>query len=333
MKHTLVAFITFLILSGCSAMPHTLSAPESQYDAVVVDPADGAAMTVPELAQRLQNSDVVIIGEYHGHHGSHLLQSQLQRALFRLQPAQVLSMEQFNVDHQQQLNRYLEGDTGEAEMIEDAEAWDNYRASYRPLVEFARTHQLPVIAANAPAGIVRCVGRKGPDYLENLPPGRKALLPDQPFMDTASYREKFVATITGSHGTGAEDGNDSEMSPRMRNSYLAQLLRDNTMASRIIATMQTHPDSQILHLTGTFHSEDGLGTVALLKQRAPELRITVITPLFWNGQSLDQQVAANRDKGDYLYVIQPLPDEFVDEERARKAMMARFSRAADNACD
>ncbi|KAA1176397.1 ChaN family lipoprotein [Marinobacter salinexigens] len=318
-------------------MPHTFSAPESQYDAIVIDPVDGMPVTIEQLAQRLQTRDVVIVGEYHGHHGSHLLQAQLQRALFRLNPAQVLSMEQFNADHQQELTRYLDGKTGETEMIEDAEAWDNYRASYRPLVEFARTHRLPVIAANAPSRMVRCVGRKGPDYLQSLPPERKALLPDQPFMDTESYREKFIAAITGSHGTrhgdtGAED-EDDRMSPRILNSYRAQLLRDNTMASRIIAAAQTHPNSQILHLTGTFHSEDGLGTVALLKQRAPELRITVISPQFWTDQSLDEQVTSNRFKGDYLYFIRPLPDEFIDEERERKAMMERFRNASDNSCD
>src|SRR5690554_7260780 len=53
------------------------------------------------------------------------------------------------------------GTTGETEMLEDANVWVNYKASYRPLVEFARQHQLPVIAANAPAVTVRCVGREG----------------------------------------------------------------------------------------------------------------------------------------------------------------------------
>ena len=194
------------------------------------------------------------------------------------------------------LDRYLQGKTGEAEMIEDADAWPNYRGSYRPLVEFARNHQLPVIAANAPADIVRCIGRRGPDYLEQLSDDRRQYLPDDPFLDTKAYRAKFVEAITGSHSSG-----DPTMSERMNNSYKAQLLRDNTMASRILAARQQNPDAQILHLTGTFHSEDNLGTVALLRQRAPELSVLVVSPVVWPSAAQQPPREKNRNKGDYLY--------------------------------
>ena len=100
--------------------PDTLnSAPQTQYDALLVNPANKTALTPEELAQQLADVDVVVVGEYHGHHGSHLLQSRLQSALFRLRPEQILSMEQFNLDRQDELNRYLRGETGETEMIEN----------------------------------------------------------------------------------------------------------------------------------------------------------------------------------------------------------------------
>lgn len=327
MKPALIAVILAL-LNGCMNMSAALTPPQSQYDAVIVNPVDGKGMTIDELAERLMKTDVVIIGEYHGHHGSHLLQSRLQQALHRQRPPQVLSMEQFDANHQKDLNRYLAGKIGETELIEDSEAWDNYRASYRPLVEYARLNQQPVIAANAPARVVRCVGRKGPDYLDQLSQELQQLLPDEPFMDTASYREKFVDTITGSHGTGTD-----AMSERMSNSYQAQLLRDNTMASRILEATQTYPDHQIVHLTGTFHSEERLGTVALLQKRAPRLSIAVISPVFRDDEDLPKLIHDNRHKGDFLYLIQPLPVEFVDEERGQRAMMERFRRSSSKPCD
>jgi len=287
--------------------PAPAAYPETLYDSLIVDSAGG---------------------QYHGHQASHLLQSRVQAQLHRLRPAQVLTMEQFNVDYQQELDRYLQGKTGEAEMIEDADAWPNYRGSYRPLVEFARNHQLPVIAANAPVDIVRCIGRRGPDYLEQLSDDRRQYLPDDPFLDTKAYRAKFVEAITGSHSSG-----DPTMSERMNNSYKAQLLRDNTMASRILAARQQNPDAQILHLTGTFHSEDNLGTVALLRQRAPELSVLVVSPVVWPSAAQQPPREKNRNKGDYLYFIQPLPEEFQDPEREQAAMKVRFSRAADADCN
>lgn len=308
--------------------PAPAAYPETLYDSLIVDSAGGQALTPAALARQLAAADVVVIGEYHGHQASHLLQSRVQAQLHRLRPAQVLTMEQFNVDYQQELDRYLQGKTGEAEMIEDADAWPNYRGSYRPLVEFARNHQLPVIAANAPVDIVRCIGRRGPDYLEQLSDDRRQYLPDDPFLDTKAYRAKFVEAITGSHSSG-----DPTMSERMNNSYKAQLLRDNTMASRILAARQQNPDAQILHLTGTFHSEDNLGTVALLRQRAPELSVLVVSPVVWPSAAQQPPREKNRNKGDYLYFIQPLPEEFQDPEREQAAMKVRFSRAADADCN
>lgn len=324
---------TLSALNGCTAMPSSkapdavLKPPQTQYDTLIVQPENNTVLTPEQLAQKLIDTDVVIVGEYHGHHGSHLLQSRLQTALFQQRPEQILSMEQFNLDRQDQLNRYLEGETGETEMIEDADAWDNYRGSYRPLVEFARRHNLPVIAANAPADVVRCVGRKGPEYLERVSDTLKQKLPSAPFMDTPAYREKFMAAIGASHQA------DDTMSERMENTYKAQLLRDNTMAARILQARAEYPGHQVLHLTGTFHSEEGLGTVALLKQRAPEVSVAVVSPAFWPSDINQPPLDRNRIKGDFVYFIQPLPDEFRDAEREREAMRARFSRSTDRSCD
>ncbi len=328
---TLLLFVLFAF-NGCTAMPAsdrpgTPPPPQTQYDARIVEPESGATLTPEQLARRLADTDVVIVGEYHGHHGSHLLQSRLQTALYRQQPRQVLSMEQFNLDHQPDLDRYLQGETGETEMIRDAGAWDNYRASYRPLVEFARQKSLPVIAANAPADVVRCVGRKGPSYLDKVPGSIRQALPSEPFMDTTAYREKFADAIGASHQ------GDGTVNKRMENTYKAQLLRDNTMAARIIEARTRFPGHQVLHLTGTFHSEDRLGTVALLKQRAPQLSVAVISPVLWPATTRKPPLEQNRAKGDFLYFIQPLPDEFKDPQREREALTVRFQRAPSNTCN
>lgn len=320
------------VLNGCTVMTATnnlenLTRPQTQYEAQIVAPESGTTLTVEQLAQRLAGSDVVIVGEYHGHHGSHLLQSRLQSALYEQRPRQILSMEQFNLDRQPALDQYLQGATGETEMIEDAGAWDNYRASYRPLVEFARQQNLPVIAANAPADVVRCVGRKGPEYLDRISAPLRQKLPNDPFMDTPAYREKFTEAIGASHR------GDNTVSERMENTYKAQLLRDNTMAVRILEARARYPGHQVLHLTGTFHSEDGLGTVALLKRRAPELSVAVVSPVIWPASDHTPPLEQNREKGDFLYFIQPLPDEFKDPEREREAMTARFQRSANDLCD
>lgn len=328
---TALLLITLTALAGCAtplASPPALEVPETQYHATIANADTATSLSVTDLAKAVAKADVVVVGEYHGHHGSHLLQSRLQAALYQQSPALVLTMEQFDLDQQRQLDRYLAGETGEAELIEDASAWDNYQASYRPLVEFAKARAIPVIAANAPSQIVRCVGRQGPGYLDTLPTATRAQLPQQPFDDTPGYRDKFVTALTGGHGTGAKGMNE-----RMQNTYKAQLLRDNAMAVQILQARERYPGHQILHLTGTFHSEERLGTVALLKQRAPELKVVVVTPTFWPTEQSQPEMEAHRDKGDYLYFLQPLPKEYRDAERARAAMSARFSQTKSASCE
>jgi uncharacterized iron-regulated protein len=184
-----------------------------------------------------------------------------------------------------------------------------------------------VIAANAPGATVRCVGREGAGYLDTLSPDQRARLPDQPFQDTPAYREKFVAAIAGSHGSDT-----TEMSGRMLRMYQAQLLRDTTMALQIARAHRENPGHQILHTTGTFHSEGRLGTVAALQSIAPELKIAVVSPVFWPTNEPDLELEKYRGAGDLLYVILPLPTEYRDAERGRKAMAERFKRPASPDC-
>jgi uncharacterized iron-regulated protein len=328
-----LVLLTLLIatISGCATMHRDVpkeSFPATQYDAVLLQLSSRQPLNIDELASKLEGIDVVIVGEYHGHHASHLLQSSLQAALYRQNPKQVLTMEQFELESQLELNRYTEGKSGESEMMEDTAAWDNYRASYRPLVEFARTRDIPVLAANAPADIVRCIGQKGPDYLDTLDEERRRRLPQKPFVDTPAYEEKFIAAVSSSHGAG-----DPSTKERIQNIYHAQLLRDNTMAMRILDARRAYPDHQILHVTGTFHSEERLGTVAMLESRAPEISVTVISPVFWRDPQSPPPIEEHRLHGDFLYFIQPLPVEFRDPERKRAATNARFSQSTLDPCN
>ncbi len=333
----LPALLASLMFAGCAAVTGSqpgngsgVLAPQSQYDSIITD-NQGSPLSINQLAEKLAPADVVVIGEYHGHHGAHLLQALLQSALYQQRPRQVLSMEQFTLDNQSELDRYLAGKTGEEELIADADAWSNYKASYRPLVEFSKRRGIPVIAANAPADIVRCVGRNGVYYLDQLDARRRIQLPDEPFLDTPAYRKKFFAALGGAHGS---DQDSAKPGKRLENSYLAQLLRDNTMADRVVGALAENPGHQVVHLTGTFHSEDRLGMVAALEKQRADLKVAVVSPVFWQaGDDLDSLVEAHKGKGDYLYFLQPLPTQYKSSERQRDAMMAQFREAGEYSCD
>lgn len=328
-----------MALSACSLSPDkrspdtptTIAPLHTLYDYQLIDSGSGQAITLKALAKSLKETDVVFIGEYHGNHASHRLQAQLQWLLFQQRPDQVITLEQFNRDTQAVLNQYLDGEIGEKTLIENAQAWSNYTASYRPIVEFAKQHFLPVIAANAPAQTVRCVGRQGKAYLNKLTAEELSQIADDAFYSDPAYAEKFNDFMRKSRPqkTLKSDADDqTESNP----AYLAQLLRDNTMAESILQAHQRYPKAQILHLNGAFHSDNFLGTVAALKHRDPSLKIAVISPVIVENPQTPQFSEADLQKGDVIYLLQAQPTDYVQAAKRRAAFKKMFKKADAQPC-
>lgn len=288
------------------------------YDTVILNSASQRVLNIQQLAQKLKDRDVIFIGEFHGNQASHLLQMQLQTALFELRPQQILSMEMFNRDQQTVLNRYLDDEIGEKYLINEAPTWPNYAGSYRPMVEFAKQHFIPVIAANASADIVRCIGSYGKGYETLLPQNQRQFIAEQPYLNDDDYQQKFYNFM---------DSMRKITDKRKANSYAAQLARDNTMAESILMALKDNAGSQVIHLNGSFHSESSLGTVALLKQRDPNLKISVITPIRID---LGEKVSWSDNDlalGDYLYFVSPQPTDYRNAAYKMKARQAQFANS------
>lgn len=315
-----------LVLTGCLSTPPEKGAHTQRlvtaYDYQIVN-AKHEPISLAALTEATADADVVFIGEYHRNQASHLLEMQLfaSRHQSNRQRPTILSLEMFTREQQAILDRYLNSEIGEKYLMEEAPAWGNYQSSYRPLVEYAKQHQLVVVAANASGDIVRCIGRKGEDYLNVLSAEEQKHIAQYPFAEIPGYQEKFFGLMGG-----AKHMPDN----RARNSYLAQAARDNTMAESIAAALKKNPGSQVIHLNGSFHSEDQLGTVAALKRLNPELKIQVVTPVHLN--EFEQGDFEGRD--DFYYLLNPQPKEFVDPEymkASRKAMFEK-SRKKANMC-
>lgn len=312
------------VFAGCgSVSKQTNISLQTLYDYQIVDSQSQRYLNLDQAVAKLKDSDVIFIGELHGHHGSHLLQSQLQQALYALQPNQILSMEQFERDTQSAVSRYLYGEIGENAFIKQSRAWDNYTGSYRPLVEFAKTHGVEVVAANAPTDIVRCVGREGESYLTKLNTEELALIARQPFSNDAVYEAKFK--------TYMEKGKRAADPQRLQQSYIAQLLRDNTMAESIYLAKKSAPNHQIIHLNGAFHSNEFLGTVGALKRLDPNLKLSVVSPVMLEELNVHYQ-ADDLKLGDLLYLILPLPAEYIDQAERLDAMQTLFKEAESKPC-
>lgn len=171
----------------------------------------GRPATLEDITAAMADVDVVFIGEEHNDPVAHELQVDLLLNAYRAYNSErrvALSMEMFSRDVQGIINEYLADLVTEQHFRKDARPWQNYETDYRPLVEFAKAHRLPVIAANAPRRYVNRVSRLGPDALRQLTPQARAALAPLPYPGpTEAYREKWDALMSS---MGAEHGQDPD---------------------------------------------------------------------------------------------------------------------------
>jgi len=286
------------------------------------------AISLEQVADTLKDYDVIFVGELHDHIANHLAEMALLRAIHQRAPQLALSMEQFERDRQAALNDYLASKIGE-ETLTNGLGWRNYAEAYRPLVEYAKDHHLPVIAANAPQNIVRCVAREGAGFLAALPAGERSLVAAELHMADGPYKQKFLKFMGDdpAHG-GSQDAGKQARDERAEKSFAAQVTRDDTMAESIASFLQAHPGTKVMHVTGTFHVEDRLGTVERLKLRLPDLKIALVLPV-----SVRPTDAADDAKGaDMAILIRREPEPYVtdSERKAADAREAARFRAAEN---
>lgn len=306
------------ILFGCTAFtPQQSSEPEQPIAAFTTSTTNtyfdyqlrsphNLPITLPDFTLEVKDADVVLVGEWHTHTGIHRFQTELLRAMYQQSPDVALSMEMFSRDSQTVVEQYLAGEIGEQTLIQQANAWPNYESDYRPLVEFAKIEKLDIIAANAPKNIVRCIGREGTDYLDKLPVNERSWLADTISTQDSAYKTHFLSSMH--HGNELQNGKQ----------FAAQMAWDETMAESIVRYLERHPNSQVMHIAGKFHIENGLGTAASILARAPNLKVVIVTPMGVNE-------TPDEGTGDYrLQVIAP-PQRFVKEEN----MMASFKKLSE----
>ena len=155
-----------------------------------------------ELVRAAADSDVVLFGEVHDDAEAHRLELWLfkQLHIMHSHTRQIfLSLEMFETDVQDVLDEYMLGLIQESDFVTDARAWKNYE-DYRALIEYAKHHRIPVIAANAPRRYVAAVGKRGSSALSSLPPSSHSHLPPLPLAPaSAGYQAKFHSMMESLH--------------------------------------------------------------------------------------------------------------------------------------
>ncbi len=266
-----------LLIAGCSHIPlpsrHGESHhPYAAFAGMTIRTPDGATVAWTELHGTIASADAILLAETHDSPEDHAFQAAF--LLWTLEQFQdvALAMEQLERDEQQHVDAYLRGEIDTPTFITETDSADwagqgSWRKWYQPLVDLARSHHAPVIAANAPRKYSRIAYKEGLDALEALPPAERRHF-DLPLpVDDEDYRVAFARQAA------AHEGVTPEMVEAM---YAGQQVWDSTMAASISRGLDTN--TRIVLTVGRFHVEHSGGLTAQLLARHPGLTTVTLLP-------------------------------------------------------
>jgi uncharacterized iron-regulated protein len=244
----------------------------------LADPAHPRLMGYSRLVDTLVQADVAFLGEYHEDPATHLFELDLLTQFYRAkQGAVVLSLEMFERDVQGVLDDYLAGRITEEEFLKQSRPWDNYDKDYRPLIEFAKEHHVPVIGANIPRPLASRVAKEGLDAaLASFTPEERSWAAQSATAPRDAYFESFREVMSGAEGGGAHGGGMPMTDEMIYQIYQAQCIKDDTMAESIAHAHTAHPGALVVHFTGSFHVDHRLGTAMRVASREGTARLFTV---------------------------------------------------------
>ncbi|RMG34937.1 MAG: PDZ domain-containing protein [Gammaproteobacteria bacterium] len=238
----IVVLLVALLQGACVSAPVAEgkgTADDTLGSALVVETP--TAPTFSAILERVRKERLLYVGETHTRNADHLL----QLAVFKALPPEraALGVEWFQARFQPVLDDFVAGRIDEAEMLRRTEyftRWGFDYRLYRPILQYARRHHIPIIALNASRELTGAIRDKG---IAGLEPEMQRQLPDGYDYSDRAY-DRILRGVFDQHRR--EDGDFQ----RFRE---VQLTWDETMAQHVAQYLQAHPERQLLVLAGRGH--------------------------------------------------------------------------------
>jgi uncharacterized iron-regulated protein len=209
---------------------------------------------------QLAPARIIYIGETHTSNSDHEYQLDVLKGLKARGVNFTVAWEMFDVSQQPVLDAWNAHHLTTEGMLEKTDFqphWGTYSVMYEKILRWTQMEGIPSFALNAPGPLPHKLAQGialTPEERAELPTGFRPL--------NGGY-EHFAEQMAQAPHAGANP----------ENFYKAQLLWDQTMASRIVEFINTHPDGKLVVLIGRGHVDGGFGVPAFVSQKtdAPQL--------------------------------------------------------------
>jgi aminopeptidase N len=263
-----------------------------------------ALKSTGDVIEGAEGKKIVYVGEYHDQYAHHLVQLQVLQGLYRKNPKLAVGMEMFQRPFQKALEDYINGAIDEREFLKKSEyfkRWGFDYNLYKPILDFARTEKIPVVALNIRNEIVDKVSKGG---LDSLTDEEKKEVPQQMDFSDDEYRDRLKA-IFNRHQNMGEKSFDFF--------YQAQILWDETMALSVDEFLKKNPDFRMVVFAGGGHLAYGSGIPKRAFRRNGFPYVIIL-----NDADVDPDIAR--------YLVKPEPIEGTAAPRLMVALQVENNR-------
>jgi uncharacterized iron-regulated protein len=281
--------LVFCIIDSVSAGPRKMHAATKA--STHVDTSSVINLPVVQLQQTdslaqaiAQNNAarVVLVGETHTRWDHHLVQLEVLKLLYQKSADLAIGVEWFQQPYQKYLDAYVAGEISEQEMLHQTEYYERWRYDYRlyrPIIQYAREHNIPIIALSASRELSQTLSKSG---FDGLPAELKAQLPASYDWSDKDYEQR-LRSVFESHPDYA-----SEFKDFLR----AQLTWDESMAERAAHYLDKNPESRLLIFAGSGHIAYGSGIPNRIKRRTDVEQLSILIS--------DDFLPVSENSADYL---------------------------------
>ncbi len=297
MKNLFVIFLAGLIALigfGCGPKP-PMGFVESSNE-IITDSSGLENLTMPELISELSKSDVIFVGEIHDDSLTHVYEYELLKHIHKGDSDLAVAMEMFERDVQSYLSSYLKGEIPESEFLKNSRPWGNYAKAYKPIIEFSKKNNMPVLAGFVPRRFAAMVARMGEDALNKVSDSERPWIARELKAPDDEYKKRFFKQMGGM-------GKPKMMGKmNLDNIYKAQCIKDDTMAETIADFLKKRPNTKVITYQGDFHSAFGLGSAKKLNLLMPGVK-TVVVSIVPIDDFTDFNPADYKDQGNFMIFV------------------------------
>ena len=201
--------------------------------------------SIDKISSKLTKHRVVFVGESHTSYSDHLNQLAVIKSLHKHWGKQTsIGLEMVQQPYQGFLDKYIAGKISEKDMLRGIEWYDRWKFDfrlYRPIFDYAKQHNIPLVALNIPKELTKRITKVG---IDNLSKKERQQLPAVIDRSNKKYVNR-IKNVFGGHAHTSSKGFEKFLD--------AQLGWDEGMAFAASKYLKKNPSKHMVIVAGSGH--------------------------------------------------------------------------------